>query len=342
MAGTRRCATRRILLFGVLVIISSLVFLVTTRTTRDDTAKGIGYRQIMNIKNTVNEPDNNSAMLTADDDGNYVIRWDPNSTSWQLWKDSPSGACSQFRTRFALGLPRTYLVSFPGSGNTWVRYLLEAASGIFTGSVYTDREIKNAGYLGEADRPDSGRTIVQKSHGAAIITAKKTMKARYEVIRADLPSVLIIRNPAKAMLSYWKYAKLKGKGRHTKQLSEQSFQTKDFHSFVEKMTTSWEQLITDRLLWNSAPVHVVYYEQLVQDPIFHVKGMLEFLRVPADKGRLQCLEDHLQGSFKRPDKKEIDPYGADEKASMSYAVRRVKRLLGMLGYAEMPVYRELS
>ena len=30
------------------------------------------------------------------------------------------------------------LASFPGSGNTWVRLLLEDASGFYTGSVYTD------------------------------------------------------------------------------------------------------------------------------------------------------------------------------------------------------------
>ena len=30
------------------------------------------------------------------------------------------------------------LISFPGSGNTWARTLLEDASGFYTGSVYTD------------------------------------------------------------------------------------------------------------------------------------------------------------------------------------------------------------
>ena len=31
-----------------------------------------------------------------------------------------------------------YLMSFPCSGNTWTRYLLEGATGAFTGSVYSD------------------------------------------------------------------------------------------------------------------------------------------------------------------------------------------------------------
>ena len=38
--------------------------------------------------------------------------------------------------------PLTALVSFHGSGNTWVRYLLEQATGIFTGSIYCDGVLK--------------------------------------------------------------------------------------------------------------------------------------------------------------------------------------------------------
>ena len=30
------------------------------------------------------------------------------------------------------------LASYPGSGNTWVRLLIEQATGVFTGSVYVD------------------------------------------------------------------------------------------------------------------------------------------------------------------------------------------------------------
>lgn len=37
------------------------------------------------------------------------------------------------------------LASYPGSGNTWLRYLIEGASGIFTGSIYDDIEIEMKG-----------------------------------------------------------------------------------------------------------------------------------------------------------------------------------------------------
>ena len=40
------------------------------------------------------------------------------------------------------------LASFPGSGNTWVRYLLQQATGIITGSIYKDRALLRNGFPG--------------------------------------------------------------------------------------------------------------------------------------------------------------------------------------------------
>ena len=42
----------------------------------------------------------------------------------------------------------TALVSFPGSGNTWVRQLLEEVTGVYTGSIYCDSVLKISGFLG--------------------------------------------------------------------------------------------------------------------------------------------------------------------------------------------------
>ena len=38
--------------------------------------------------------------------------------------------------------PVVALVSSPGSGNTWLRHLLEQATGVFTGSIYCDHSLK--------------------------------------------------------------------------------------------------------------------------------------------------------------------------------------------------------
>ena len=46
------------------------------------------------------------------------------------------------------GVP-TLLVSWPGSGNSWVRQLLETTTGIYTGSFDCDPDYIKAGMLGE-------------------------------------------------------------------------------------------------------------------------------------------------------------------------------------------------
>ncbi|XP_047488879.1 WSC domain-containing protein 1-like [Penaeus chinensis] len=271
------------------------------------------------------------------------VKWDETAPSWQLWKDdNTSVSCRNYKTRFAKGLPRTYLVSFPGSGNTWIRYLLEAASGVFTGSVYTDAEIRNAGYLGEGDRADSGRTLVQKTHGGALTKAHNDLVSRYNFIKADVPVVLIIRDPARALLSYWKFLHGRGKGSHTNQVSEKTYRTAEFRRHVERMVPRWEELVSDRLLWQKAPIYVLYYDLVVKNPVHHVREVLKFLRVPVDEGRLACLGSHLSGTFKRPEKKELDPFTYSEKKLMSLAVMRISRLLRLRGFPVPPPYPSIA
>ena len=63
-----------------------------------------------------------------------------------FWKRDPE--CKEFKTRFVVrdSLQTRALVSYPGSGNTWTRYLVEAATGVFTGSIFNDKSILRAGH----------------------------------------------------------------------------------------------------------------------------------------------------------------------------------------------------
>ena len=60
------------------------------------------------------------------------------------------------------GHPRTALASFPGSGNTWVRLLVQQMSGIWTGSIYSDGDLRANGFPGEHKTGD--RVMVVKTH----------------------------------------------------------------------------------------------------------------------------------------------------------------------------------
>ncbi|XP_055708811.1 WSCD family member AAEL009094-like [Phlebotomus papatasi] len=54
------------------------------------------------------------------------------------------------------------LASFPGSGNTWLRYLLQQATGILTGSVYLDYDLISSSFPGEGINNSS--VLVVKTH----------------------------------------------------------------------------------------------------------------------------------------------------------------------------------
>ena len=95
------------------------------------------------------------------------------------------------------------LVSYPGSGNSWARVLLEEATGIYTGSVYCDKHYLFSGMIGEGISTEN--VIAIKCHSSVEETAQYSKKVIY-----------IIRNPLKAIVS--EYTRQTAKAGHTKEL----------------------------------------------------------------------------------------------------------------------------
>ncbi|XP_042224441.1 WSCD family member AGAP003962-like isoform X2 [Homarus americanus] len=270
------------------------------------------------------------------------LQLDMTGASWRSWQgDDPGSPCVDYETRFGHDVARVWLVSFPCSGNTWVRYLLESATGVFTGSAYKDKILYEAGMFGEMEAPSSGRTLVQKTHGGAVYgSPQHDLLTRYSLINPHLPTILLLRHPARAIISYWKfYTSRTRNNKHTAQISPSMFGGKGFRQFVAETTLLWEEVTTDRLLWSSGPLYVLHYEHLLQNTTHHLRHLLHFLRVQKDEGRMACVSTHLTGSFKRSgNNSNFDPFTKDEKMRMTSAVKRVNRLLLLLGYPQPPVY----
>lgn len=94
------------------------------------------------------------------------------------------------------------LISFPGSGNTWIRQLLESASGICTGSTMCDMSLRFAGFTGE--NINSGSVLVVKTHSSVPnwIGDNKLNQTPTGFYTFD-SAILIIRNPLDALVSEW-------------------------------------------------------------------------------------------------------------------------------------------
>ncbi|XP_053386775.1 WSCD family member CG9164-like [Mercenaria mercenaria] len=114
-------------------------------------------------------------------------------------------------------LPMTGLVSFPGSGNTWTRHLIQQMTGIGTSSVYCDLQLKKGGFPYECYKKRN-RTVVIKTHEPKHVTMFTKI-------------VFLIRNPYDAILSYTKFKT----GGHTKHSSEEALQQALDESFEEDL-----------------------------------------------------------------------------------------------------------
>ncbi|CAH1115356.1 unnamed protein product [Psylliodes chrysocephalus] len=82
--------------------------------------------------------------------------------------------------------PAIALASFPGSGNTWLRYLLQQATGFHTGSVYKDYGLRKNGF--PAESISNGSVLVVKTH-------EWGPRARCNFSKA----ILLVRTPAAAI-----------------------------------------------------------------------------------------------------------------------------------------------
>ena len=104
--------------------------------------------------------------------------------------------CSE-RTFLNQKSPLVALVSFHGSGNTWLRYMLEQATGTFTGSIYCDSALK-AIFPGESVA--SANVVVIKTHHAdsrelPIDVQLATKQEKYD------KAIVLVRNPFDALVS---------------------------------------------------------------------------------------------------------------------------------------------
>ncbi|KAF2368788.1 Sulfotransferase domain [Trinorchestia longiramus] len=221
------------------------------------------------------------------------------NVTFSPWVDEK---CKSLVTRFAH--PHTLLTqalaSFPSSGNTWLRFLIEGATGIYTGSVYDDSSLSKKGMYGEGVPYDCGMTIMQKTHG---YTTGDGMKVPHEqqllknhFMELGCRGLVIIRNPFKALISH-RHLDIGG---HTGFAPKSHFVGEGWDYFVALKIQLWENFYTDWLeQCPSSDVFVTHYEILKLNVRSELAEILHFFHLPVDEHRLECLLSHSDASFKR-------------------------------------------
>lgn len=122
------------------------------------------------------------------------------------------------------------IASYPGSGNTWVRGLLQEVTGLCTGSIYCDVTLRKNGFVGESIR--SGVTFLVKSHQTdprweGVEYSLQVPFTYFKRLR-DVPvysgGVFILRNPFHAIVAeFQRIAWKMSPDHHIKRLGREHF-----------------------------------------------------------------------------------------------------------------------
>ncbi|XP_047999023.1 WSCD family member AGAP003962 [Leguminivora glycinivorella] len=214
--------------------------------------------------------------------------------------------------------PVVALVSHPGSGNTWLRYLLQQVTGIMTGSIYMDYGLRTHGF--PAENVTDGTVLVVKTHEAPPVHPDKFQAA-----------VLLIRHPKDAILA--EYNRLH-KG-HIGTAPKSAFKRKshehkttDWVKFVSYQLTAWESLHELWLTRFPGKILVILYETLVRDTEPTLQRILDFLNHTVTKDDMSCAIANREGIYRRRKKlQDFDPFTADMYQALDRAHDRVHNLV---------------
>lgn len=204
-------------------------------------------------------------------------------------------------------LPIVALSSFPGSGNTWLRHLVQQISGIYTGSVYKDQGLRKHGFPAEGIQNTS-------------VIAIKTHELGEEKRQVFDKAILLVRDPFDAMLAEFN----RQFGGHIGHASTERFhQDHVWSSFVKRNTEGWYNFHTDWLKFQKDML-IVFYSDLKTNLRDQVQRIAEFLNVTMSPEILACSLKNSRGLFKRESYVlPFEPYNEE----MVYAINRYKQVI---------------
>lgn len=205
--------------------------------------------------------------------------------------------------------PRTWLLSFPGSGNTWTRHILQQLTGYPTGSIYKDGNLRNNGF------PFENKTegvIAIKAHSLFGILQKKNMKIDQTKDRV----LLVIRNPYYSYMAEYKRGRLQLKHKGNTFIDTS---TDLWHAYIEKVVPKWSMVIRSFLKLKCDKL-IVFYEDLQSELLRQLVRMANFIRTPTIKEFAFCCTLYQsEGDYRRAPSNQTaeDVYTEDKKKKIN-------------------------
>ncbi|KAK4025386.1 hypothetical protein OUZ56_014459 [Daphnia magna] len=266
------------------------------------------------------------------------------------WVGDPT--CQHHAVQFAKNQsrPKWALTSFPGSGVTWTRQLIEGVTGIYTGTVHGSNEppIVSTGHYGNWADLNCDCTILIKDHDGTSVnnipdyletTSNLTSNPAWRDYYQHR-GILLIRNPIDTLFTYAHYL-LSGndqKGTGT----PEDFAGPHWDEHVDYVALAWADH-AKRWIQNIKEGTVVFYERLLQDTENELRRLLKAIhftdpnRPPVDPERMRCTLQHKNRSDRKRTKKLTVPLSSEHYAKLMSSIDKVQRMLLKKGWPPLPI-----
>lgn len=187
------------------------------------------------------------------------------------------------------------LLSFPGSGNTWVRLLIEYLTGKYTGAIYhLDLELAK---IFPGEKRCNKELVAIKGHPHSFELRNSSLYITHELFQHKCgnlgglhsfnKAVVLIRDPFKALFAeYQRGSSSSHTGEH--------FVTRQWLQWVRSaandMKNNWENIVYPFMQANPNTVTVIRFENLVNSNTRYeeVKKLMMYLSYPFDEQMLKC------------------------------------------------------
>jgi Sulfotransferase domain len=186
------------------------------------------------------------------------------------------------------------LYSFPGSGNTWVRQLIEYATGIYSGSIYDDKSLTNI-LPGELECNNRQSVIkVHPNHFDFNLLQQGRFgeKCHDGNINSFGRAILLIRNPYDAIWSEYERRRSKS---HSEGVLRSAFNRVTWLTHVRRFSSEYLTVWLDNYHFienslNDYDYLYVKYEDLrnVTKRTHKLKQIIKFLDLPTSLHRIAC------------------------------------------------------
>ncbi len=200
--------------------------------------------------------------------------------------------------RFYTNRPKTYLLSFMGSGNTWMRYCIEYLTKRPTLEMRSEKTTKincPLGYWFDLET-DYDKDPIWKAHHIDYMKAMGTLDPNKEML------IVIVRNPKEVLTRMFNILSERNKG-----ASLEHPQAEDI--FNNTLTMQYLQILKLYDQWPSDKRFMIYYEDLITDPEQTLKALLDFLQEPPIylDAFMACYNEHKKACLGMYAKQEDEP-----------------------------------